>query len=259
MRKIIWKVTMGVLMLGMLVSAGHADIVKLPGSDFSSSLWDDAANVIAGKARSDSGESGVGTFELVLGVTNLGAGERYATADITWTYGHTYNFTFDYASATGATSLVIYDYDANQNKVQVASVAYTYDGTGGHTDEPNYVGQGMNVIRVNLVGAKDGDGVVISETQITHLNVNGKNFGADWGSGGTSTDRFYGNEDYAYLSEVHVTGDFLFTANDPSTKKRPRLEVQLLNYTPVPVPPSVLLLGSGLLGLAAWGCRRRKS
>ena len=255
-RKLLWTATIGFLLVVLPASGVQADIVKLPAANFTNILWNDDADAIAGKVRNGSTDAGATNYELTLGVSSLGSGERYGIAQITWTYNHTYNFSFDYQSSTGAASFTLYDYDQALNKVQIATVSTTYNGVDGHLD---YAGQGMNVLRLNLVGNTDADTGAFSATQITDLYVNGKHFGADWSSEGGSKDKFYGNEDYSFLSEIHVSGDFLFTADTPCTKNSPRLEVELLNYTPTPtpVPPSALLMGSGLLGLAALGFRRK--
>jgi len=64
----------------------------------------------------------------------------------------------------------------------------------------------------------------------------------------TNGPGYYGYETYWYFTSGPVSGYGLLAPSSTWS----------YNQTAVPLPPSVLLLGSGLLGLAAVGWRRRK-
>jgi hypothetical protein len=104
---------------------------------------------------------------------------------------------------------------------------------------------GFVYVRLNVAG--DSGGTV----EITNLTINGTNLGTY--ASGTTDSFIYFSDNNSLFTDLTITGEANFSAFDGGGV--PKFEFAL---APVPVPPSALLLGSGLLGLGLLGWRRQK-
>lgn len=114
-----------------------------------------------------------------------------------------------------------------------------------------YTNEDFRGIVVNL-GGTASEGVTVK-----NLSVNGQLVGS--GTFGSFTDVYYilANHDLAAFDDITVTGSVNFAdLGADGSAEFARMAISL--GAPVPLPPGVLLLGSGLLGLAALRYRRRR-
>ena len=242
------------LMLAISAVAVTIDEVGDPGSTY----WDSSAQAIAAKARN--GASGnnndvAGRYAIGLGYTTLstfGSGSlQVAIVPNTspfWTYNQPYHFTLTYVSQdpTYLNETVFTITDPTSNN-QVGLVGDTLGSGNIYTIRLNYTGNGNPLVASGAVN-------------ISNLTLNNSIMGPNgtYYSGFTDNFVYFRYSDGTpFTSTFTIAGDFVFTSNG-GAPNFPGFEFDL-SAQPVPLPPSVLLLGSGLLGLGALGWRRKRA
>ena len=180
-----------------------------------------------------------GNWEIGLGdQVGVPGGFVQATGDDLWMGSVTYNFTLNYDSTTGVADF----------QVQGAGFTSTLLQT------PDYGLQGFGFTGISL-GLRE-DSANSTELIVCALRLNGV-----WLSGiysATDTYTEYALYSGPLLTDISLTGEFTVIGDYQGNNERTKFDVNLTGVSPVPAPTAIILLGSGLLGLAGAG-RRKKS
>jgi len=135
-----------------------------------------------------------------------------------------------------------------------------YDGTppSGKPSEPDYRNYGFSYIRFNYAGSEAVGGrkpKPATNVQINDLTINGVSFDS-FNSGTSDLYKYFGVQGGGVFGDLTIRGSFIFSG-DSGNPEKPKFEIDLGAPSLVPLPGSVLLLGSGLLGTALVYRRRR--
>lgn len=179
-----------------------------------------------------------GNWEIGLGDSVGGASFVSTTGPDPFVGTNTYNFTINYHASTGLANF------------QVSGSGFT----STLLTTPNYgiTGYGFNGITLGL-RATNGPMHAPNTLTLSNLNLNSAPLSGSYV--GTNTYTTYTLYTGSLLTDIVLTGNFVFTGDYLNLNEDTKFDVNLVRAAPVPIPAAVWLLGSGLLGLV--GLRRR--
>ena len=152
---------------------------------------------------------------------------------------NTYNFTLTYHASTGLATFQVMGPSFTSNLLTTPDYGIT--------------GYGFHGIDLGL-RALAATGSPNPTLALNGIYLNGNSLPGLYT--GTSTYTTYSLYSGPLLTDINLTGVFVFTGDIMGMNERTRFDLNLTGASPVPIPGALVLFGSGLVGLVGIGRRR---